>query len=34
MTVYDFEGRVPSLGKKTYVSDSASVIGKVTIGDE
>ena len=34
MTVYDFEGRVPVLGKNTYVSHSASVIGKVTIGDE
>jgi carbonic anhydrase/acetyltransferase-like protein (isoleucine patch superfamily) len=34
MTIYDFEGRVPSLGKNTYVSHSASVIGKVTIGDE
>ncbi|KXH73213.1 MAG: gamma carbonic anhydrase family protein [Candidatus Thorarchaeota archaeon SMTZ-45] len=34
MTVYDFEGRVPKLGKNTYVSHSASVIGRVTIGDE
>ena len=34
MTVYDFEGRIPVLGKNTYVSHSASVIGKVTIGDE
>jgi carbonic anhydrase/acetyltransferase-like protein (isoleucine patch superfamily) len=34
MTVYDFEGRVPALGKNSYVSHSASVIGKVTIGDE
>ncbi|MHA1938649.1 MAG: gamma carbonic anhydrase family protein, partial [Candidatus Thorarchaeota archaeon] len=34
MTVYDFEGRVPLLGKNTFVNHSASVIGKVTIGDE
>ena len=34
MTVYDFEGRVPVIGKSTYVSYSASVIGKVSIGEE
>jgi phenylacetic acid degradation protein len=34
MTVYNFEGRIPTIGKETYVSHSASVIGKVTIGEE
>ena len=34
MAVYEFEGRIPKLGDNTYVSHSASVIGKVTIGDE
>jgi carbonic anhydrase/acetyltransferase-like protein (isoleucine patch superfamily) len=34
MAVYEFEGRVPSIGKTSYVSSSASVIGKVTIGED
>ncbi len=34
MAVYEFEGRVPVIGKTSYVSSSASVIGKVTIGEE
>jgi carbonic anhydrase/acetyltransferase-like protein (isoleucine patch superfamily) len=34
MAVYEFEGRVPVIGKSSYVSSSASVIGKVTIGEE
>ncbi|MFW9919240.1 MAG: gamma carbonic anhydrase family protein [Candidatus Thorarchaeota archaeon] len=34
MAVYEFEGRVPIIGKNTYVSHTASVIGKVIIGDE
>ena len=34
MVVYEFEGRVPVIGKTSYVSSSASVIGKVTIGEE
>ena len=34
MTVYDFEGRIPKIGKTSYVSHSASVVGKVTIGEE
>ncbi len=33
MAVYEFEGRVPVIGKTSYVSSSASVIGKVTIGE-
>jgi phenylacetic acid degradation protein len=34
LTVYEFESRVPVIGNNTYVSHSASVIGKVTIGEE
>ena len=34
MTAYEFENRVPVIGKRTYVSHSASVIGEVTIGEE
>ncbi len=34
MTVYEFEGRIPSIGKDTYVSHSASVIGRVSLGEE
>jgi carbonic anhydrase/acetyltransferase-like protein (isoleucine patch superfamily) len=34
MAVYDFEGRVPKIGETSYISSSASVIGKVTIGGE
>jgi len=34
MGVYEFENRIPQIGKNTYVSHNASVIGKVTIGEE
>ncbi len=34
MAVYEFENRVPVIGNATYVSHSAAVIGKVTIGEE
>ncbi|NHJ13830.1 MAG: gamma carbonic anhydrase family protein [Candidatus Thorarchaeota archaeon] len=34
MTIYEFEGRTPVIGSNTYVSSSASVIGRVSIGDE
>ncbi|MCF2136478.1 MAG: gamma carbonic anhydrase family protein [Candidatus Thorarchaeota archaeon] len=34
MTVYEFEGRVPKIGKNTYISPTASVIGLVTLGEE
>jgi carbonic anhydrase/acetyltransferase-like protein (isoleucine patch superfamily) len=34
MVVYEFEGRVPVIGNTSYVSSSASVIGKVTIGED
>lgn len=34
MGVYEFEGRVPVIGKSSYVSKTAAVIGTVTIGEE
>jgi phenylacetic acid degradation protein len=34
MGVYEFEKRIPFIGNDTYVSHSASVIGKVKIGGE
>lgn len=34
MGVYEFEERIPVIGKNTYVSHTASVIGKVTLGEE
>lgn len=34
MVVYEFEGKVPVIGNTSYVSSSASVIGKVTIGED
>ncbi len=33
MAIYEFEGRVPKIGKDTYVHPSAEVIGLVTLGD-
>ena len=30
---YRFEGHTPSIGKGTYVSELAQVIGNVVIGD-
>ncbi len=34
MGVYEFENRIPIIGKTTYVSHTASVIGMVTLGEE
>ncbi|MHA1421994.1 MAG: gamma carbonic anhydrase family protein [Candidatus Thorarchaeota archaeon] len=34
MGVYEFEERIPVIGKNTYISHTASVIGKVIIGEE
>jgi len=34
MGVYEFEKRIPIIGKNTYVSHTASIIGKVTIGEK
>ncbi len=34
MAVYEFENKIPVIGKSSYVSHTASVIGKVTIGEE
>ena len=34
MALYEFEGKRPIVGKETYVSETADVIGDVVIGDE
>ena len=34
MALYEFEGKRPVVGKETYVSETADVIGDVVIGDE
>jgi len=34
MGVYEFENRIPVIGKNTYVSHTALVIGKVILGEE
>ena len=31
--IYEFEGQVPSISRKAYVFDNATVIGNVHIGD-
>ena len=31
MAIYELDGQAPTLGKNTYVADSAQVIGKVTL---
>jgi len=33
MAVYRFEAKTPTIGKETYVAESAEVIGDVVIGD-
>jgi phenylacetic acid degradation protein len=33
VALYEFEGKRPSVGKETYVSETADVIGDVIIGD-
>ncbi len=33
MAVYRYDDKIPKIGKKVYISDSARVIGDVTIGD-
>ena len=33
MALYEFEGKSPKIGNLTYVSETADVIGDVTIGD-
>ena len=32
MNIYSFEGRVPAIDKSAYISESATIIGKVTVG--
>ena len=34
MGVYQFEDRIPVIGKNTYISPTATIIGKVTLGEE
>ncbi|OPY65997.1 MAG: Galactoside O-acetyltransferase [Syntrophorhabdus sp. PtaU1.Bin050] len=31
--LYEFDGMIPVFGKETYISETATVIGSVTIGD-
>lgn len=33
MAVYELEGKVPEVGKDTYIHETASVIGEVVIGE-
>jgi carbonic anhydrase/acetyltransferase-like protein (isoleucine patch superfamily) len=33
MALYEFEGKRPTIGKETYASETADVIGDVAIGD-
>jgi carbonic anhydrase/acetyltransferase-like protein (isoleucine patch superfamily) len=34
MTIYEYQGTVPKLGRGVYVAPTASVIGDVVLGDE
>ena len=34
MVLYEFEGKVPKIGKETYVAETADVIGDVVIGNK
>ncbi|MHA2204705.1 MAG: gamma carbonic anhydrase family protein [Candidatus Thorarchaeota archaeon] len=34
MAIFEFEGQAPRIGETSYISHSASVIGKVTIGEQ
>lgn len=34
MAIYDFEGRVPKVAENAYISETADVIGDVTIGSK
>ncbi len=33
MAIYEFEGKVPKIGKNCYIFEEATIIGDVTIGD-
>ena len=33
MAIWEFEGKVPKIGNNTYVADSATVLGDVTVGE-
>ena len=32
MTIYEFEGRIPSVASTTYVDENATIVGDVMIG--
>lgn len=34
MAIYEFEGKIPKIGKGIYISKSAEIIGEVEIGEE
>ena len=34
MTVWQFEDKIPKIGKNTYIAESADIIGNVVIGDD
>ena len=34
MALYEFEGKRPTIGKTSFVPDSADIIGDVVIGEE
>ncbi len=34
MTIYEFEGRKPVIDESSYISETATIIGKVTLGRE
>jgi carbonic anhydrase/acetyltransferase-like protein (isoleucine patch superfamily) len=34
MPIYEFEGKIPKIGKGTFVHETAAIIGDVEIGDE
>jgi len=34
MALFEYDGRIPKIGKGSYIAESAEVIGDVTIGDD
>lgn len=34
MTIYEFEGRIPSIAPNAYVDEDAKVLGDVKIGEQ
>jgi len=33
MSIYEFEGKRPSIGKGSYIASEATIIGDVTLGE-